>query len=576
MTSKTTFPAMCPYCGSNFNVRADANRLQSNKGAATCPDCGEKSRIEYYKGAYLLTELDRANEQKAGPAEVEAGDVSNVSGLSVLVTLISTAVVGQVIVNSLFWFSGEPSVSGFYGMLIGTFRDGIGQAIVLVLFGGIVGFAVIAVLERIMGLSLARVVNTLSLAVLAVGIFVVNFSGEGRSLEASPAISAGDSVASATIEAAPPDAAISVPNTDESAPPATTANSPQPRTSAPEIYVVEKTRDEATEDEKALHSAAARDNLDTVRDLLGRGVNPDFAFRDFLGIYMTPLDFAAANGNHDVVKALIKGGATVDAKTSDGVTALFHAAQWGRPDIALTLIAAGANVNTVMIKGATPLMMAAAMGKLEAVNVLIDAGADVNAAVVDGSTAASLASSLGHLDVIDRLTRAGASISNGVLLMDASSRGDIDLVNRLIDDGTDVNVKNNGGETPLLFASEKGRLDVMKALVRAGADVNVKNGDGNTPLLLLGNKETYEAEDEILDVTTILIKAGADVNARNKLGSTAVMEATYGLTTVLRVLIEAGADVNATGNSGHTPLSLAKLWERADSTKILIEAGAKK
>lgn len=54
--------------------------------------------------------------------------------------------------------------------------------------------------------------------------------------------------------------------------------------------------------------------------------------------------------------------------------------------------------------------------------------------------------------------------------MHASFEGDLDRVIRLLDEGSDVNARDAGGDTALMFASMGGRLLAVKILLAHGAD----------------------------------------------------------------------------------------------------------
>ena len=99
-----------------------------------------------------------------------------------------------------------------------------------------------------------------------------------------------------------------------------------------------------------------------------------------------------------------------------------------------------------------------------------------------------------------------------ISIHEAAANGNIEAVKQHIAAGTDVNVKNEFGWTPLYYAALYGHKEVAELLIAAGADVNVKNERprGRTPLHWANNKEIAE----------LLIDAGADVNAKNHRGQT--------------------------------------------------------
>ena len=177
----------------------------------------------------------------------------------------------------------------------------------------------------------------------------------------------------------------------------------------------------------------------------------------------------------------------------------------------------------------------------------------------------------------------------------------------LIDEGADLEVRDNKGLTVLTYACESGKPEIEEMILETnvdsyfedvlayigypkivamclerGADANARHKrTGLTALHLAvekGNSETAK----------LLIEYGADVNARegdvrNEKGvairagnnNTPLAEAaTHLLTRMTDILIEAGADVNAQSSGGFTPLMVAAGRGRTAVVKKLIEAGA--
>ena len=65
----------------------------------------------------------------------------------------------------------------------------------------------------------------------------------------------------------------------------------------------------------------------------------------------------------------------------------------------------------------------------------------------------------------------------------------IQVAERLIELGADVNEATATGWTPLHAAAYRGSDEIIKFLVEKGAKINVKNGCGRTPLSLASGAE---------------------------------------------------------------------------------------
>lgn len=127
------------------------------------------------------------------------------------------------------------------------------------------------------------------------------------------------------------------------------------------------------------------------------------------GDYILDLMLAAGHGETRVVKSLLDRGVDVNARDSNGFTALLFAARNGHADTVKLLLAGGADVNAKSeLLGYTALMSAITSAKIIIIKDLLDAGADVNARNDDGITALSFAEELGDTLIIRLLKKRGA------------------------------------------------------------------------------------------------------------------------------------------------------------------------
>ena len=90
----------------------------------------------------------------------------------------------------------------------------------------------------------------------------------------------------------------------------------------------------------------------------------------------TPLIWAVSEGYVDIALTLVEAGAKLDAKNSDGNTALLRSACEGRTELARVLIAVGADLDLQNNDGYSALALAKRRGNLEIARALVEAGAD--------------------------------------------------------------------------------------------------------------------------------------------------------------------------------------------------------
>ncbi|WP_042348196.1 ankyrin repeat domain-containing protein [Bacillus massiliigorillae] len=93
----------------------------------------------------------------------------------------------------------------------------------------------------------------------------------------------------------------------------------------------------------------------------------------------------------------------------------------------------------------------------------------------------------------------------------------LDEVERLIQEGVNVNGKDEGGYTPLHWAAQSGNVDVVELLLSFGADVNAKDEEGFSPL-------SYANSQRNAQIVDCLLQYGADSNE---------LESSNEITTVL-------------------------------------------
>ncbi len=104
----------------------------------------------------------------------------------------------------------------------------------------------------------------------------------------------------------------------------------------------------------------------------------------------------------------------------------------------------------------------------------------------------------------------------GIDIHTATFFGNLNAVKQHINAGSDLNVKDEYGSTPLNIAATFGKTDIALALINGGADLHTKNAEGSTPL----HVAAFFCRTEIVKA---LLEKGADKSLLNNYGSTPLM-----------------------------------------------------
>lgn len=122
----------------------------------------------------------------------------------------------------------------------------------------------------------------------------------------------------------------------------------------------------------ALGLASFFGHFTLVKQLLDKGANPNIASNNQFKV--APIHSACAISAIDIAELLIKHGANVNAKQTQGVTPLHSAAHNGQTKLSKLLIDNGADINAKMDNGQTPLFMANEKNFQETAELLIRHG----------------------------------------------------------------------------------------------------------------------------------------------------------------------------------------------------------
>lgn len=151
-------------------------------------------------------------------------------------------------------------------------------------------------------------------------------------------------------------------------------------------------------------------------------------------------------------------------------------------------------------------------------------------------------------------------VSSNLLLLEAVKQGDINLTERCLDLGADVNTVHHSthNNTPLHWAAKEGHLAIAELLIKRKAVIDSLAVDHSTPLNFTG----FYGHAAIANV---LLMHGADVKHQDLSGNTPFHDAmSRGHKDVIGIFIRAGAEVDIRNTAGNTVLDVAKNKELRD------------
>ena len=122
-------------------------------------------------------------------------------------------------------------------------------------------------------------------------------------------------------------------------------------------------------------------------------------------------------------------------------------------------------------------------------------------------------------------------------LLLSATLGDTETAMKLIQDGANINVEGDNGETPVLAATYQNHVETVKALVQV-LILKLKMRKSN-PLL-------YASREGYTDIVKVLINAGVNTKETTRSGGTALISASErGHVEVVKELLEhTDIDVN--------------------------------
>nr|QDQ16921.1 trpn [Danaus plexippus] len=252
------------------------------------------------------------------------------------------------------------------------------------------------------------------------------------------------------------------------------------------------------------HIAAIQGSVKVIEELMKFDRTGVISARNKLN-ESTPLQLAAEGGHADVVRVLVRAGASCTEENKAGLTAVHLAAEHGH-----TNSEAPTGVSLVPILGAesglTPLHLAAYNGNENVVRLLLNsAGVQVDAATNEnGYNPLHLACFGGHMSIVGLLLSRSAELLQSTDrhgktgLHIASTHGHYQMVEVLLGQGAEINATDKNGWTPLHCAAKAGHLNVVKLLCESGASPKSETNLNYAPIWFAASENHNDVLEYLL------------------------------------------------------------------------------
>lgn len=183
------------------------------------------------------------------------------------------------------------------------------------------------------------------------------------------------------------------------------------------------------------------------------------------------------------------------------------------------------------------------------------------------------ACSLGMADLVEALLQQGSDCNilggrYGSPLIVAIVNNKESIVELLLEHGANVNQRGGPlGRSPILWAADTGSETIFKMLANAGAAIHCSDDKGHSCLHLA----SYGASR----IVSILLDEKVDINQVSDTGKSALYQAIFGMQTeTVNRLLEAGIRLSTKDNNGDTPLHSAIAEGNQEIVELLINRGA--
>ncbi len=287
----------------------------------------------------------------------------------------------------------------------------------------------------------------------------------------------------------------------------------------------------------AIKYRSSNANLTEIQKLIDDGANVNV--KSDLGIPLIAYAvYNSSNTDLKKIEILLKNGANPNAVGSGESikSALTYAAEYNKVGALNLLFSYGVEIKNA--DGLRALNLACLYGNIEIVQILLEKGLNPNSHFVSnitianpeegkifynfgkleietlGKTPLMFATQLGKVDIMRLLLLKGADVNakekNGWTPLIFSMNGNYEKFQIIIENGGNLMTLDNKNWTPLMWATMNAKPEMVEYLITNRVDVNVKNTDNQTALSIIEEKiNEWGAGINYIEIKKMLIDAGA-------------------------------------------------------------------
>eukprot|EP00794_Sanderia_malayensis_P003520 gene3520-4021_t len=281
-----------------------------------------------------------------------------------------------------------------------------------------------------------------------------------------------------------------------------------------DLLLHHKSDDQSTHDASYLNTALESRQLSIAMSLLKRDWPLDQHHIQKEAAQKTLCE-ACKVGDLEVITELLQSPdliIDVGAEDEHGLLPMVCAVGCRQIEIVKILIKSGASVNVSDSEGMSPLLKAVMINDCEMLDMIIEEDADMDAEDRNGRTGLMIAAIQNRCNLIETLFMEGACLGHrdqkGLSALSlACTNGSTKAVRLLLRNRAPVDQTDNMNRTPLHHACVNGSTEIVKLLLDHGADVNHKSDDAVRPIERALHAANYKVVNILLKNSALVRKS---------------------------------------------------------------------